>query len=154
MKILAIIIATLFISICALAADNTAPAAQPGQSPAAVKAELPKGAKVWFISPKDGATVKSPFKVKFGVKGLKVRPAGEAADEKTSGHHHLIIDGQPVAEGEVVPNDETHKHFGKGQKETEVTLQPGDHTLTLQFADGAHRSYGEKMSQTIHVHVK
>ncbi len=50
--------------------------------------------------------------------------------------------------------DETHIHFGKGQKETTITLSPGKHTLTLQFADGAHISYGKEMSKKISVNVK
>lgn len=28
-------------------------------------------------------------------------------------------------------------HYGKGQTEAEVTLPPGEHKITLQFADGA-----------------
>ena len=30
---------------------------------------------------------------------------------------------------------------------------PGDYTLTLQFADGLHRSYGEDLSATINIKV-
>ncbi|MBM4291927.1 MAG: DUF4399 domain-containing protein, partial [Deltaproteobacteria bacterium] len=44
-------------------------------------------------------------------------------------------------------------HFGKGQTETEVTLEPGEHTLTMQLADGAHISYGESLSATLKVVV-
>ena len=109
---------------------------------------------VHFISPKAGEVVSSPVKVKMGVEGMAIRKAGEAPDEKTSGHHHLIVDAGPLAAGQVVPTDETHLHFGKGQTETEVNLKPGKHKLTLQFADGAHRSYGEKLSATIEVTVK
>ena len=86
--------------------------------------------------------------------GIKIRPAGEAPDERTSGHHHLIVDGTFVPVGQPVPTDETHLHFGKGQTEMELKLFPGKHTLTLQFADGAHRSYGEPLSKTITVIVK
>ena len=50
--------------------------------------------------------------------------------------------------------DDQHRHFGKGQTETEITLPPGRYRLTMQFADGAHRSYGEKMRKTIEVTVK
>tara|TARA_B110001454_G_scaffold219179_1_gene250736 strand:- start:19133 stop:19519 length:387 start_codon:yes stop_codon:yes gene_type:complete len=106
-----------------------------------------------FVSPKDGEKVKSPFKVKMDVKGLKIRPAGEDANDKTTGHHHILIDMDAFKEGDAIPNDATHLHFGKGQTETEVTLPPGEHKLTLQFADGAHRSYGPKMSKTIKVTV-
>ena len=37
-----------------------------------------------------------------------------------------------------IPMDETHLHFGKGQTSTELTLEPGEHTLRLQMANGAH----------------
>jgi hypothetical protein len=108
--------------------------------------------KVSFAEPKDGAVVKSPFKVKFKVEGMKVAPAG--AEKAGTGHHHLIVDGQPVAKGEVVPKDDTHLHFGKGETEKELTLPQGEHTLTLQFADGEHKSYGPDMAATIHVTVQ
>lgn len=110
-------------------------------------------AKVDFVTPHDGDTVKSPFTVEMKVIGKKLNPAGEKADDKTLGHHHIIVDAGPIAEGQVIPQDATNLHFGKAQMKTELTLPPGDHKLTLQFADGAHRSYGEKMSKTITVHV-
>ncbi len=52
-----------------------------------------------------------------------------------------------------MPTDSTHIHFGKGQTNTDLELNPGMHTLTLQFADGLHQSYGEKMSATIEIEV-
>ena len=113
-----------------------------------------KNAKVMFVEPKNNATVKSPFKVKMGIANTALRPAGEDINDHKTGHHHLLIDTKPIPSGEAVPTDATHMHFGKAQAETEVTLAPGDHTLTLQFADGAHRSYGEALSSTITVHVK
>jgi hypothetical protein len=109
-------------------------------------------AGVSFVEPKDGATVSNPVHVKFAVDGMKVVPAGTIADG--TGHHHLIIDGQPLPKGEVIPANDKSLHFGKGQTETEITLPPGDHTLTLDFGDGAHRSYGPEMSKTITIHVK
>lgn len=107
---------------------------------------------VYFKSPKDGAKVNSSLEVKFGVEGMKVRPAGEIVTG--TGHHHLIVDGSSVKKGTVVPADKTHFHFGKGQTQTTVKLKPGKHTLTLQFADGAHRSYGKDWSKTITIVVK
>jgi uncharacterized protein YfaP (DUF2135 family) len=107
---------------------------------------------VHFVAPVDGATVGNPIQVKMAVDGMKVMPAGELV--AGTGHHHLIVDGQPVPMGEAVPADTTHLHFGKGQTETELTLPPGKHTLTLQFADGKHQSYGPALSQTIEVNVK
>ncbi|MDZ4083211.1 MAG: DUF4399 domain-containing protein [Bdellovibrionales bacterium] len=108
--------------------------------------------KVEFLEPVNGATVAEKFKVRMNVIGYKIAPLGEL--EKGKGHHHIVINGGPVEEGKVVPTDEKHIHFGKGQTETELTLPPGKHKLTLQFADGAHRSYGEKLSQTIEVTVQ
>lgn len=111
-------------------------------------------AAVRFLEPADGASVKSPVKVKFGITGLTVTPAGVDIDDKTKGHHHVIVDGSVVPLGTVVPADERHIHFGKGQTEAELKLSPGKHTLTLQFADGGHRSYGSSISQTITVNVE
>ena len=110
------------------------------------------GGSVHFITPTDGAMVSSEFQVKMGVKGIAVEPAGKLMDG--TGHHHLIIDGHPIEAGKAVPADATHLHFGKGQTETTLKLAPGPHTLTLQFADGLHQSYGPEMSATITVTVK
>ena len=112
---------------------------------------IPEGAKVMFIAPADGATVKGPVQVKMGVEGMTVKPAGTI--EAKTGHHHIIVDDKSIAQGTVVPADETHIHFGKGQTETELKLAPGKHTLTLQFADGAHQSYGPQLSTTITITV-
>jgi hypothetical protein len=105
-----------------------------------------------FTEPKDGAVVSSPFKVKFAVTGMEVKPAGTM--DNNTGHHHLIINGDSLKTGESVPFDETHLHFGKGQTETEVKLPPGTYKLTMQFANGAHQSYGPGLSKTITVTVK
>jgi len=113
---------------------------------------LAQAAGVSFVAPKDGATVSNPVHVVFGVDGMKIAPAGTMMEG--TGHHHLLIDGKPLPKGEVIPATETSLHFGKGQTETDLTLPPGDHTLTLQFGDGMHRSYGPEMSKTITVHVK
>ena len=109
--------------------------------------------RVYFKNLKTGALVPSTFKIEFGVDGLRVRPAGEDPLDHTSGHHHLIVDGRPVPPGQSVPFDDKDLHFGKGQAEAQITLPPGRHTLTLQFADGGHRSYGPKWAATITVNV-
>jgi hypothetical protein len=111
-----------------------------------------QAAGVSFVQPADGATVSNPVHVVFAVEGMKIAPAGTVTEG--TGHHHLLIDGKPLPKGEVIPVSEKSLHFGKGQTETDLTLPPGDHTLTLQFGDGAHRSYGPEMSKTITVHVK
>ena len=110
--------------------------------------------RVFFVSPVNAAKVKSPVKVTFGLEGMGIRPAGQDPLDKTTGHHHLNIDDASIAEGQVVPMNETHKHFGKGQTETTVELSKGKHSLTMQLADGAHISYGASMSETIEVVVE
>jgi hypothetical protein len=164
MKILAPI---LFVSLSA-AAQTEAPPVGEANSGQAMETQASKAreavmkdaagaikkAKVFFIEPKDGATVQKTFKVKMGVSGIKVRPAGEAPDEMTSGHHHLLIDVEPAGAGVPVPADDKHIHFGKGQTETMVTLEPGEHTLTLEFADGAHRAFGKHLTKSIKVKVR
>ena len=110
--------------------------------------------RVYFVGLKDGDTVQSPLTVNFGLDGMELSPAGQHAQDKTKGHHHLIIDGKPIVLGQVVPSDAQHKHYGSGQTTATVELEPGEHTLTLQFADGLHQSYGDELSTTIKVTVK
>lgn len=121
---------------------------------AIMEMKIPPHAKVFFVNLKNGATVPAgkPFKVKFGVKGMKIHPAGEL--KEGTGHHHLTIDVPAVEQGMPVPADDKHIHYGKGQTESEITLTPGKHQLTLQFANGAHISYGQALSATIEVTAK
>lgn len=105
-----------------------------------------------FVEPKDGAIVISPFKVVFAVTGMTVKPAGDMA--ANTGHHHLLINAENIPDEILIPMDETHKHFGKGQTEAEVSLPPGKYKLTMQFANGAHQSYGPQLSKSIEVTVK
>ncbi len=104
-----------------------------------------------FIQPKDGDTVEPTFMAKFAVTGMQVVPSGEI--KPGTGHHHLLINAVNIEKNVVIPNDNQHKHYGKGQTEVEVFLQPGKYKLTLQFADGAHKSYGEAYRKTIYVTV-
>lgn len=109
-------------------------------------------AGVSFVEPKDGATVEQEVKVVMAVDGMTIKMAGDMTPG--TGHHHLIINGGPVPKGQVIPADPQHLHFGKGQTETTLTLAPGRHQLTLQFADGEHKSYGPEWAQTITIEVK
>jgi hypothetical protein len=115
---------------------------------------MEKTPRVFFIEPADGAKVKSPVKMKFGIEGMTVRPAGEAPLDKTSGHHHIIVDGKALPVGEAVGKGAKSIHYGKGQTEAELALEKGKHTLTMQLADGVHRSFGPGLSATITVEVE
>ncbi len=109
---------------------------------------------VEFLSPRDGDTVTGPVKLKFGVKGMDVKPAGEDIENKRAGHHHVLVNQAPIKSGEAVPFTDQHIHLGQGQTEAELKLPPGRYRLTLQFANGAHVSYGESLSQTINIVVR
>ena len=138
----------------AVHADHAAADAVPaGPLPA-----IPAGAKVMFVTPHDGDKVAGPLengkvavKVQMGAENIVIKPAG--AVEAGSGHHHVLIDAEPIAAGTVVPKDETHLHFGQGQTEANVALSTGEHTLTMQLADGVHRSYGPGLAATIKINV-
>ena len=106
---------------------------------------------VSFGSLKSGDTVTSPLSMSFVVNGMTVQPAG-VMDEGT-GHHHLIVDSPDIPQGTAIPMDEQHIHYGKGQTSADVELAPGQHTLTLQFADGMHVSYGPEWSAKVTVTV-
>ncbi len=107
---------------------------------------------VFFVNLKEGDKVSSPVKVEMGIEGMEVEPAAELNIGK--GHHHIVVDGAFIEKGSAVPADATHIHYGKGQTEDELELEKGTHTLTLQFADGYHQSYGEKWSTTITIEVE
>jgi len=113
-----------------------------------------QGARAYFIKPFNHATVKSPFEVIFGAEGVEVRavPAGRVPENM--GHHDLLINQNAIAEGVGIPKDAQHIHFDHGETRGQVTLPPGNYTLTLQFADGLERSHGTDMSATINVTVK
>jgi hypothetical protein len=115
-------VALLAATVAALAADRT---------------PAPAGAEVYIIAPKDGATIKGPVTVVFGLKGMGIAPAGIKFDN--SGHHHLLIDSDAPADlSQPLAANEKSVHFGKGQTETTVTLPPGKHTLQLVLGDSLH----------------
>lgn len=139
-------------SLIASAAATTALVLSACASPTNPNRAPASGVGVYFVEPAHGAVVSSPFKVRFGVQGMEVKPAGDQVSGQ--GHHHLLINRASPPKGEIIPADDAHIHFGKAQTEAEVKLPPGTYKLTMQFADGFHLSYGKDMSATITVTVK
>jgi len=127
--------------------ENTNAEVDANQPPA-----VPEGAKVFFANLQDGDVVSSPFLVEFGIEGMEVEPAGAVNEGK--GHHHIIINSGFIPTGGTVPADSVNIHYGKGQLNDSLDLLPGMYKLTMQFADGYHRSYGPQMSASIKVTVK
>jgi len=99
----------------------------------------PEGATLYIIAPADGETVTSPVTVKFGLAGMGVAPAG--IDQKGTGHHHLLIDvdddSMPSMDQPLPATDQV-RHFGGGQTEVTIDLEPGEHSLQLLLGDHIH----------------
>ena len=121
----------IIISLTALIVSHAALAVDYPTTPS------PNGAQAYFITPNDGDTVDRTFTVRFGLKGMGIAPAG--IDIPNTGHHHLLIDGTnlPIL-SKPMPLGDMVKHFGGGQTETELTLEPGQHTLQLILGDKRH----------------
>lgn len=121
--------------------------AQERTSPAA-------NAEVYFITPRNGATVHGPVTVRFGLKGMGIAPAGVKFDN--TGHHHLLVDTDfsELKLDAPLPASDKILHFGKGQTETTLTLSKGKHTLEIVFADYLHNSFDPPLhSKKITVNV-
>ena len=114
----------------------------------------PAGARVYFVSPANGAEITGPVKVVFGLApAMGVAPAG--TQQKNTGHHHLLIDNPTVDLNQPLPVSDQVKHFGGGQTETTVTLAPGKHTLQLVLGDWKHQPHNPPvMSEAITITVK
>lgn len=119
----------------------------------AARTPSPAGAKVYFISPADGAVVTGPVKVVMGLTGMGVAPAG--VDIGNTGHHHILVNAPADMKLDAaLPADAVHRHFGLGQTEAALTLPPGKHTLQLLLADKGHVPHdppviSEKISITV-----
>tara|TARA_B100000579_G_scaffold409804_1_gene399149 strand:+ start:234 stop:656 length:423 start_codon:yes stop_codon:yes gene_type:complete len=107
---------------------------------------------VFFKNINEGDTLVSPFKVEMGVSGLRIKPAGKL--EPGTGHHHILLNRLFMNYGDIIPMDEQHLHYGKGDTVVILNLPSGPHQLTLQFANGMHMSYGEQFSKTVNIYVK
>ena len=101
--------------------------------------EFSKGAPaaaVYFITPKNDDIVSGEVVVKFGLQNFGVSPAG--LNVNGTGHHHLIIDADLPNLSQPIQADKNHVHFGKGQTEVKLELEPGTHTLQLLLGDYRH----------------
>ena len=117
--------------------------------------KAPEGAKVYFISPRNGQTVKSPMTVSMGLKGVEAVAA--SVDRPNTGHHHLLVDLDlsAVDLNQPLPFTDQTRHFGGGQTEGTFELKPGTHTLQLLFMNAKHVSFDPPLvSEKITITVK
>ena len=96
-------------------------------------------AEAYFTNLKDDAKIETPFRATFGLSGgWGLAPISKPIDGK-SGHHHLLVNRDlPLDFKTALPFNDQYIHFGKGQMETVLTLEPGTYNLRLLLADDKH----------------
>jgi len=126
MRLLAAVFVATLVSTSAYAQDE-----------AWERADRPPEASAYIISPSHGEVVSSPFTVKFGLQGMGVAPAG--VDYPDTGHHHLAINRDVKKFDEpLVSGEPDLLHFGGGQTEASIVLEPGEYTLQMVLGDLDH----------------
>ena len=117
--------------VLALAADGLHPWVVP--APRLLK-------ETYFTNLKDGASIETPFLLKFGLTGMGIAPIVKPV--AMTGHHHLLVNRElPLDFSKPLPFNDQYIHFGKGQMETAIDLPPGTYNLRLLLADQGHIPY-------------
>ena len=147
-------LALIPVGVCAQTPAPPAPAQTPAAPATAARTPAPADASVYIISPSNGARMRSPVTVRFGLRKMGVTQAGSLAPN--AGHHHLLVDvTQPLNPNEPIPADKNHLHFGGGQTETTIDLPPGRHTLQLVLGDKDHKLFQPSLeSAKIRIRVR
>ena len=116
-------------------------------------------ARVYFVEPKDGATVTSPVRFEFGAENYQVGavPEGEITEAQVRpnvGHFHLGVDQDCLPPGQEIPRGKPDwVHFGTGNNSIEMILTPGPHKFAVQMGDDLHRTV-EGLCETITITVQ
>jgi hypothetical protein len=103
--------------------------------------------RVYFVEPRDGATVTTPVVFRFGNEQVTILriPEGDITEADVRpdvAHYHLGINRECMPAGEVIPQgDPTWIHFGTGAESIEMEELPaGTHRFTVQAGDDLHRA--------------
>ena len=139
--------------VAGLGAMAAAQAKKPAAKPAAKSAK----ARVFFVEPKNGATVSSPVHMKFGSSGIEIGavPPGDVTTTRPGiAHYHVGIDQNCLPAGKnIVKGTPSWVHFGDGKDVFDSQLTPGKHKLALQLGDDLHNTM-PGACQVITVNVK
>ena len=113
--------------------------------------------RIFFVEPKNGATVKSPVHLKFGIENYKIAAVPDG-DVKTArpgvGHYHVGVGTGCLPSGKtIVKGTPSWIHLGKGDSEMDMQLTPGRHRLSLQLGDDLHNTV-KGLCSTITVNVQ
>jgi hypothetical protein len=141
----------LMIAAFALAAAACYDSTPPAGSPTAGTG------RVYFVSPRNGDTIKPMSTITFGSEGVTVGavPPGEIKPEQVRPnviHYHLGVDTDCLPAGQVIPKADPWIHFGDGKNVIEMSLKPGPHRLAVQAGDDMHRTL-EGQCEVINVTV-
>ena len=150
----------VILGLCALltaacGGGGEAPPAETKTEPAAAPAPAPVP-RVFFISPQDGAMVKSPVMFQFGIENFTIAavPADPVTETRPmTGHHHLGIEQDCLPPGTEIPKGQpSWVHFGMGNSTIDVQFTPGPHKVSLEVGDDLHRTIAG-LCQTINFTV-
>ena len=125
----------------------------------AKKAATPAKAKVrvFFIEPKNNATLSSPVHMKFGSSGIEISPVPPGDPKETRpgvAHYHVGIDQNCLPPGKnIVKGTPSWVHFGDGKDVFDSQMSPGKHKLALQLGDDLHNTM-PGACQVITINVK
>ena len=116
-----------------------------------------KKLRVFFIEPKNNASVTSPVHMKFGSEGIQIGavPPGDITTARPGiAHYHVGIDQDCLPPGKnIVKGTPSWVHFGDGKDVFDSQLTPGKHKLALQLGDDLHNTL-PGACQVITVNVK
>ena len=103
-----------------------------------------KKIRVWFVEPKNNASVTSPLHMKFASEGIEISPVppGDLKETRPGmAHYHVGIDQNCLPAGKnIVKGTPSWVHFGDGKAEFDSQLTPGKHKLALQLGDDLHNT--------------
>jgi hypothetical protein len=116
-----------------------------------------KKVTVFFVEPKNNATVSSPVHMKFGSSGIEISPVppGDLKETRPGvAHYHVGIDQACLPPGKnIVKGTPSWVHFGDGKDVFDSQLTPGKHKLALQLGDDLHNTM-PGACQVINITVK
>jgi hypothetical protein len=142
--------------LCSIPAFGILASAGPVQGQGASKPAAKK-LRVFFVEPKNNATVTSPVHMKFGSEGIEIGavPPGDPTTARPGiAHYHVGIDEDCLPPGKtIVKGTPSWVHFGDAKSEFDSQLTPGRHKLSVQLGDDLHNTLPGACS-TITVNVK
>ncbi len=141
------------LAMCVACAASEQPQADDGD--AVLSAEQADETRVEAViaAPMSGDTIAESFTLMLETRNLTLRPAGTV--ETGTGHHHLFIDRDIVAEGTVIPAERGVVHLGAAQSEhTFEDLTSGAHIIVAVLGDHEHRRIVDAKTDTVQVVIR